>query len=123
MIGGASLAGGLASATSTWAAAFALTLLSQMLRVLGLSTAWQYVVFGVAIAAGMVISGDRIVGALGMLQRQRSERARVDESARATPSKRGGTSGETERRRSRAAGPAAKEDGTKEALECDPRED
>ena len=51
-------------------AAFALTLLSQMLRVLGLSTAWQYAVYGIAIAAGMVISGDRIVGVLGgVLQR------------------------------------------------------
>ncbi|MGE5272183.1 MAG: ABC transporter permease [Verrucomicrobiota bacterium] len=72
VIGGASLAGGLASATSTWVAAFALTLLTQMLRVLGLSTAWQYAVYGVAIAAGMVISGDRIVGVFGgLLQRDR----------------------------------------------------
>jgi ribose transport system permease protein len=72
VIGGASLAGGLASVTSTWVAAFALTLLSQMLRVLGLTTAWQYLVYGVAIAAGMVISGDRIVGVLGgVLQRPR----------------------------------------------------
>lgn len=71
VIGGASLAGGLASALSTWAAAFGLTLLSQMLRVLNLSTALQYVVFGLAIAAGMVISGDRIVGLFGgTLQRE-----------------------------------------------------
>jgi ribose transport system permease protein len=67
VIGGASLAGGLASVTSTWVAAFALTLLSQMLRVLGLSTALQYVVFGAAIVGGMVISGERIVGVLGAL--------------------------------------------------------
>jgi ribose transport system permease protein len=72
VIGGASLAGGLASVTSVWVAAFALTLLSQMLRVLGLTTAWQFAVYGVAIAAGMVISGDRIVGVLGaLLQRDR----------------------------------------------------
>jgi len=50
VIGGASLAGGLASVTSTWAAECALTLLSQILRVLGLSTALQYVAYGVAIA-------------------------------------------------------------------------
>ena len=67
VIGGASLTGGLASATSTWVAAFALTFLSQMLRVLNLSTAYQYVIFGAAIAAGMVISGDRIVGVVGTL--------------------------------------------------------
>jgi ribose transport system permease protein len=70
VIGGASLAGGLASPLATWAAAFALTLLSQMLRVLGLSTSLQFVVFGVAIAAGLVISGDRIVGVVGGLLRR-----------------------------------------------------
>jgi hypothetical protein len=56
-------------------AAFALTLLSQMLRVLGLSTAWQYAVYGIAIAAGMVISGDRIVGVLGGVLQRPSVRA------------------------------------------------
>lgn len=61
VIGGASLNGGLANAISTGAAAFFLTLLNQMLRVLGLPTALQFLVFGVAIIGGMVISGDRIV--------------------------------------------------------------
>ena len=61
VIGGASLSGGLASAASTWASAFFLTLLSQMLRVLGLPTSLQFVVFGIAIIGGMVISGDRII--------------------------------------------------------------
>jgi len=61
VIGGASLTGGLASAASTWASAFFLTLLNQMLRVLGLPTALQFVVFGIAIIGGMVISGDRII--------------------------------------------------------------
>ena len=48
-----------------WMAAFALTLLAQLLRVRGLSTNLQFVVFGAAIAAGMVISGDRVVAVLG----------------------------------------------------------
>jgi len=61
VIGGASLKGGLASAPSTWAAAFFLIVLSQMLRVLGLPSALQFVVFGAAIIGGMAISGDRIV--------------------------------------------------------------
>ena len=61
VIAGASLTGGLANAVSTWAAAFFLTLLNQMLRVLGLPTALQFAVFGIAIIGGMVISGDRIV--------------------------------------------------------------
>jgi ribose transport system permease protein len=90
VIGGASLAGGLASATSTWVAAFALTFLSQMLRVLGLSTAWQYAVYGVAIAAGMVISGDRIVGALGSFLRRPRFRAWVDPAQSVQEPVRGG---------------------------------
>jgi ribose transport system permease protein len=65
VIAGASLAGGLASATSTWMAALALTFLTQMLVTMGLSAAMQYVVFGAAILAGMLVSGDRIVWLLG----------------------------------------------------------
>jgi ribose transport system permease protein len=65
VIAGASLAGGLASAASTWIAALALTLLTQMLVIMGLSTAMQYVVFGAAIIAGMVVSGDRLAAVLG----------------------------------------------------------
>jgi ribose/xylose/arabinose/galactoside ABC-type transport system permease subunit len=61
VIAGASLTGGLANAISTWGAAFFLVLLNQMLRVLGLPTALQFTVFGIAIIGGMVISGDRIV--------------------------------------------------------------
>ncbi len=67
VIAGASLSGGLASASSTWMAALALTLLTQMLRILGLSTAMQFVVFGLAIIAGMLVSGDRVAALLGRL--------------------------------------------------------
>ena len=67
VLGGAALSGGLASPSSTWAAAFFVTLLNQMLRVLGLSNASQYVVFGMAIILGMVISGDRIAEIIGRL--------------------------------------------------------
>jgi ribose transport system permease protein len=69
VIAGASLQGGLASATSTWIAALALTLLTQMLLILGLSTAMQFVVFGVAIIVGMLVSGDRVAALLGRLLR------------------------------------------------------
>jgi ribose transport system permease protein len=71
VIAGASLSGGLASAASTWVAALALTLLTQVLRILGLSTAMQFVVFGVAIIAGMLVSGDRVAALLGRLLRPR----------------------------------------------------
>jgi len=69
VIAGAALAGGLASATSTWMAALALTLLTQMLRILGLSTAMQFVVFGAAILVGMLVSGDRVAALLGRVLR------------------------------------------------------
>jgi ribose transport system permease protein len=69
VIGGASLAGGLASATSTWVAALALILLTQTLLILGLSTALQFIVFGAAIIVGMLISGDRVAALLGRVLR------------------------------------------------------
>jgi ribose transport system permease protein len=69
VLAGTSLSGGLSSATSTWVAAFALTVLNQMLRVLGLTTALQFIVFGSAIVIGMVVSGDRVAAILGQLGR------------------------------------------------------
>ena len=69
VIAGASLSGGLASATSTWMAALALTFLTQMLLILGLSTAMQYIVFGAAIIVGMLVSGDRVASLLGRVLR------------------------------------------------------
>jgi ribose/xylose/arabinose/galactoside ABC-type transport system permease subunit len=75
VIAGASLAGGLASVTSTWVAALALTLLNHVLLVLGLSPAMQFVVFGAAILAGLIVSGDRIVAGLGKLLQQPRIRA------------------------------------------------
>jgi ribose transport system permease protein len=69
VIAGASFSGGLASATSTWVAALALTFLTQMLLILGLSAAMQFVVFGAAIIVGMLVSGDRVATLLGRLLR------------------------------------------------------
>ena len=75
VVAGAALSGGVASALSTWVAAFALTFLATMLRVMGLPSALQFIVFGVAIAVGMVISGDRIVGIVGHLTTSRQRAA------------------------------------------------
>jgi ribose transport system permease protein len=69
VIAGASLSGGLASATSTWVAALALTFLPQMLVILGYSTALQYIAYGAAIIAGMLVSGDRVAALLGRVLR------------------------------------------------------
>jgi ribose transport system permease protein len=71
VIGGASLTGGLASPFSTWTAALFLAGLNQMMRVMGLPTALQFVVFGVVIIGGMLVSGDRIIKAVERLLRER----------------------------------------------------
>jgi ribose/xylose/arabinose/galactoside ABC-type transport system permease subunit len=82
VIAGASFAGGLASVTSTWIAALALTLLTQMLLVMGLSNAMRFVVFGAAILAGMILSGDRIAAGLGRLLQHPRARALLAQSTR-----------------------------------------
>ena len=71
VIGGASLAGGLASPLSTFAAAFFLTGLNQMMRSLGLATSLQFLVFGLVIIGGMLISGDRIIKGVETVFRER----------------------------------------------------
>jgi ribose transport system permease protein len=76
VIGGASLTGGLASPLSTFVAAIFLTGLNQMLRTMGLPTALQFVVFGVVIIGGMLISGDRIIRAVEQVIRERRRRDR-----------------------------------------------
>ncbi len=77
VIGGASLTGGLASPLSTFVAALFLTGLNQMLRVMGLPTSLQFVVFGLVIIGGMLVSGDRIIRGVEQLLR---ERRRPDDS-------------------------------------------
>jgi ribose transport system permease protein len=71
VIGGASLAGGLASPTSTFAAAVFLIGLNQMMLTMGLSTNLQAVVFGLVIIGGMLVSGDRITKGVERLLRER----------------------------------------------------
>ncbi len=71
VIGGASLTGGLASPMSTFVAGIFLTGLNQMMRALGLPTALQFVVFGVVIIGGMLVSGDRIIKGVERVLRER----------------------------------------------------
>jgi len=71
VIGGASLTGGLASAMSTFAAAMFLTGLNQMLLTLRLPTSLQFVVFGLVIIGGMLVSGDRIIKTVERVLRER----------------------------------------------------
>lgn len=76
VIGGASLTGGLASAFSTFSAAVFLTGLNQMLLSLGLPTALQFVVFGLVIIGGMLVSGDRIIKTVERVLRERRKPGR-----------------------------------------------
>ena len=78
VIGGASLTGGLASPLSTFAAAFFLTGLNQMMLVMGLPTALQFVVFGLVIIGGMLVSGDRIIKAVERVLRERRRPKHTD---------------------------------------------
>jgi ribose transport system permease protein len=94
VIGGASLTGGLASPLSTWAAAMFLAGLSQMLRVMGLPTALRFVVFGLVIIGGMLVSGDRIIRGVEHLLR---ERRRPDRPRSETPASTDGRAGEEAR--------------------------
>lgn len=76
VIGGASLTGGLASPFSTFAAAVFLTGTNQMMRALGLPTSLQFVVFGLVIIGGMLVSGDRIIRAVERILRERRRPSR-----------------------------------------------
>ena len=85
VIGGASLTGGLASPMSTFAAAFFLTGLNQMMRTMGLPTALQFVVFGLVIIGGMLVSGDRIIRGVEQLLRERKRRSHGSRAIDARP--------------------------------------
>ena len=81
VIGGAALTGGLASPVSTFAAAFFLAGLNQIMLIMGLPTALQFVVFGLVIIGGMLVTGDRIIKGVEQLlrERRRPTRSEVEE--------------------------------------------
>jgi ribose/xylose/arabinose/galactoside ABC-type transport system permease subunit len=56
---------------STFVAALFLTGLNQMLRTMGLPTSLQFVVFGLVIIGGMLVSGDRIIRGVEQVLRER----------------------------------------------------
>ena len=58
-------------------AALALTFLTEMLLIFGLSAALQFIVFGAAIIVGMLVSGDRVASLLGRLLRRIESRRRA----------------------------------------------
>lgn len=82
VIGGASLTGGLASSVATFAAAIFLTALNQMLLTLGLPTSLQFVVFGLVIIGGMLVSGDRIIKVVERALRERRRPTRPEEKTK-----------------------------------------
>jgi len=59
VLGGTAITGGLGSMVAVAGAALFLTHLGQMLKMLGLSTAFQFAIYGVAIALGMALAEGR----------------------------------------------------------------
>jgi ribose transport system permease protein len=57
VLGGTAMSGGIGSMIAVAGAALFLTQLGQMLQMLGLSSALQFVIEGLAIALGMALSG------------------------------------------------------------------
>jgi ribose transport system permease protein len=80
VIGGAALTGGLASPAATFAAALFLTGLNQMMQVMRLPTSLQFVVFGLVIIGGMLVSGDRIIKGVERVLRERRRPKRTESS-------------------------------------------
>ena len=56
VLGGTAITGGIGSMVAVAGAALFLTHLGQILKMLGLSTAFQFVIYGVAIALGMALA-------------------------------------------------------------------
>jgi ribose transport system permease protein len=81
LLAGTALDGGLFSVTSVWVSAFFFGLLNQMLKVMGLSSAIQYIVFGGAIVLGMVVTGDRIAAVMARLLQRPRVRAMIGAQA------------------------------------------
>jgi hypothetical protein len=56
-----------------------------MMRVMGLPTALQFVVFGLVIVGGMLVSGDRIIRAVEQVLRERRRSDPVEGRTTADP--------------------------------------
>jgi ribose transport system permease protein len=74
VLGGTAISGGIGSMTAVAGAALFLTQLGQMLKMLGLSSAFQFMIEGVAIAFGMAVAGINFERIGGLLGRGRSKR-------------------------------------------------
>jgi ribose transport system permease protein len=60
VLGGTAISGGVGSMVAVAGAALFLTQLGQVLKMLGLSTAFQFVIYGAAIALGMALAESRL---------------------------------------------------------------
>jgi ribose transport system permease protein len=61
VLGGTAITGGIGSMVAVAGASLFLTHLGQMLKMLGISTAFQFVIYGLAIAVGMALAEGRLV--------------------------------------------------------------
>jgi ribose transport system permease protein len=72
VLGGTAISGGIGSMIAVSGAALFLTQLGQMLKMLGLSSALQYIIEGVAIAFGMALAGFNLQQTRLWLKRMRN---------------------------------------------------
>jgi ribose transport system permease protein len=70
VLGGTAITGGIGSMVAVAGAALFLTHLGQMAKVLGLSTALQFVIYGAAIALGMALAESKQLSRLRLLLRK-----------------------------------------------------
>jgi ribose transport system permease protein len=77
ILGGTAISGGIGSLTAVAGAALFLTQLGQMLKMLGLSSAFQFVIQGMAIAFGMAVAGVNFQQLLEMVKGARGRRSNV----------------------------------------------
>jgi ribose transport system permease protein len=75
VLGGTAITGGIGSIVAVAGAALFLTQLGQVLKMLGLSSALQFVIQGIAIALGMALAGVNFSRWVGLVTGGRSNRA------------------------------------------------
>lgn len=71
VLGGTAITGGIGSMVAVAGAALFLTHLGQMAKVLGLSTAFQFVVYGAAIALGMALAESKLTRWIALISGRR----------------------------------------------------
>jgi ribose transport system permease protein len=90
VLGGTAISGGVGSMAAVAGAALFLTQLGQMLKMLGLSSAFQFIIQGAAIAFGMAVAGVNFRRIAELLNRARGGPPAAESATKRGPRGRGG---------------------------------